>query len=86
MQTIQSVLIGYISIRTFLDEHLAYLDVSVEGCVVNCCKLLVKGLLVDPYLDHFLLLILRVLTHLILCNLKQLAENDSLVLDRSLVE
>lgn len=53
---------------------------------MDCCELLVVRLLVDPRLDHILLGEVGIAFDFVFGNLQQLAENDSLVLDRGLME
>ena len=53
---------------------------------MNCRKLLIVRLLVDPELYNILLCDVGIAFYFVFGNLQQLAENDGLVLDSGLME
>lgn len=57
MQRIESVPVLHVLVGALLDQHLAYLDVAVEGSVVDGREAFVVGLLVHPMLNDLAILV-----------------------------
>lgn len=80
------MLVHGVFVCAFLEENLADFDISVKCRVMDGAERFLRRLLVDPDLYDIFILVLRVTLDLFLNYFKQFAENDWLVLDRSVMQ
>lgn len=78
--------IPHLHVSLFVDEHLADLQISIEGCKMNGRKLFLKRLLVHPSLNYISVVVFVHLLYPVLGDLEKPPEYHRLVLHGSLVQ
>ena len=87
MKAVESVRVEGKRVTALLYEHLANLDVSVEGGIVDGGELIILGLAVDPPLDYVLVsFILTFTVNFLLCDFEKLSKDNGLVLNSGMVK